>query len=137
MRFMMLVKGNKNYEAGVPPDPALMAAIGQHAQEMMKRGKLLESGGLLPSSAGARVRVAGGRVTVVDGPFTEAKELIGGYAIMQAESRAEAVEMGKQFMKLHVDVLGTSYEGELEIRQLAEFAAEDENHVTAGTTRAS
>jgi hypothetical protein len=137
MRFMMLVKGNKNYEAGVPPDPELMAAIGQHAQEMIKRGKLLESGGLLPSSAGARVRVAGGKVTVVDGPFTEAKELVGGYAIMQAESRAEAIEMGKQFMKLHVDVLGASYEGELEIRQLADFAAEDKNHVAAGTTRAS
>jgi hypothetical protein len=134
---MMLVKGNKNYEAGIPSDPALRAAVGQHAQEMIKRGKLLESGGLLPSSAGARVRVAGGRVTVVDGPFTEAKELIGGYAIMQAESRAEAVEMGKQFMKLHVDVLGTSYEGELEIRQLADFAADDQNHVAAGAARSS
>ncbi len=137
MRFMMLVKGNKNYEAGVPPNPELMAAIGQHAQEMIKRGKLLESAGLLPSSAGARVKVAGGRVTVVDGPFTEAKELIGGYAIMQAESRAEAIEMGKQFMKLHADILGPSYEGELEIRQLADFAPPVTKEVTAGSTRAS
>jgi hypothetical protein len=56
---------------------------------------------------------------------------------MQAESRAEAVEMGKQFMKLHVDVLGTSYEGELEIRQLADFAADDQNHVAAGAARSS
>jgi hypothetical protein len=135
MRFMMIVKADKDYEAGAPPKPELMAAIGQHAQDMIKRGKLLESGGLLPSSAGARVRVAGGKLTVVDGPFTEAKELVGGYAIMQAESRAEAIEMGKQFMKLHADVLGTSYEGELEIRQLADFAADDKNHVAAGAAR--
>jgi hypothetical protein len=137
MRFMMMVKADKNYEAGAPPNPELMAAIGQHAQDMINHGKLLESGGLLPSSAGVRVRVAGGKLAVVDGPFTEAKELIGGYAIMQAESKAEAIEMGKQFMKLHADVLGASYEGELEIRQLAEFAPHDKNHPVAGATRAS
>jgi hypothetical protein len=77
-------------------------------------------GGLLPSSKGARVRVGGGKLTVTDGPFGEAKELIGGYAIFRVKSREEAIELGKGFMKLHADVLGPSYEGELEIRQMAD-----------------
>ena len=120
MRFMMLVKvnGDKNYEAGVPPPPALMAAIGKLAQEAVQRGAMIDMGGLLPSSKGARVRVSRGRVTVIDGPFTEAKELVGGYAIMQAKSKEEAIEMGKEFMGVHLSALGPEYEGELEIRQL-------------------
>lgn len=121
MKFMMMVKADKNYEAGVPPHPKLMAAISKLTEEATRAGVLLETGGLLPSSTGARVRVAGGRLTVVDGPFAEAKELIGGYAILQAKSREEAIELGKGFLKLHADVLGPSYEGELEIRQMAEF----------------
>jgi hypothetical protein len=121
MKFMMMVKADKNHEAGAPPDPRLMAAVGKHAEEAARRGVLVETGGLLPSSAGARVRVAGGKLTVTDGPFAEAKELIGGYAILRASSKEEAIELGKDFMKLHADVLGPSYEGELEIRQMAEF----------------
>lgn len=120
MRFMMIVKADKNYEAGVPPSKELMAAIGRLAEEHARAGVLVESGGLLPSSRGARVKVAGGRLTVIDGPFTEAKELIGGYAILRATSKEEAIEHGKRFMKVHADVLGPSYEGELEIRQLAD-----------------
>jgi hypothetical protein len=120
MRFMMIVKADKNYEAGVPPSQELMAAIGKHAEQMTAAGVLLETGGLLPSSKGARIRVAAGKVTVTDGPFTEAKELIGGYAILQAKSKQEAIELGKDFMKLHAEVLGPSYEGELEVRQLAD-----------------
>ena len=81
---------------------------------------LLDNGGLLPSSKGARVRAAGGKLTVTDGPFIEAKELIGGYGILEAGSKEEAIEVGKVFMKIHVDVLGPSYEGELEIRQMFE-----------------
>jgi len=122
MRFMMMVKADKNYEAGVPPSPELMAAIGKLAEEASKAGTLLESGGLLPSSKGARVRVAGGKVTATEGPFTETKELIGGYAIFQLRTKEEAIESGKRFMKLHADILGPSYEGELEIRQLADSA---------------
>jgi hypothetical protein len=121
MKFMMIVKADRNYEAGVPPDPKLMAAIGKLTEEAARAGVLLETGGLLPSSSGARVRVARGKLTVTDGPFTEAKELVGGYAILQAKSREEAIELGKGFMKVHADVLGPSYEGELEIRQMAEF----------------
>jgi hypothetical protein len=118
MRFMMIVKGDKNYEAGIPPSPELMAAVGKLTQEMMKAGVVIGNGGLLPSSAGARVRVAGGKMTVTDGPFAEAKELIGGYAIVEAKSKQEAIELGKDIMKVHADILGTSYEGELEIRQM-------------------
>jgi hypothetical protein len=118
MRFMVMVKADKNYEAGMPPDPKLMAVIGKHAEEEMKAGVLVSNGGLLPSSMGARVHAAGGKLTVIDGPFAEAKELIGGYAIIEAKSKAEAIEMAKSFMKIHVDVLGNSYEGECEVRQM-------------------
>ena len=118
MRFMVMVKANKDYEAGLPPKPELLAAIGKLSHDMVEAGVLLETGGLLPSSRGARVRASGGKLSVTDGPFTETKELVGGYAIVQAQSRDEAVELGKQFMEVHVTVLGSSYNGECEIRQL-------------------
>jgi len=121
MRFMMMIKGDKNFEAGAPPDERLMAAIGKLTEEMTRAGVILETGGLLPSSKGARIRAAGGKLTVKDGPFAEAKELIGGYAIAQLKSKEEAVQMGRDFLKLHVDILGPSYEGECEIRQMAEW----------------
>ena len=89
---------------------------------MVKAGVLLETGGLLPSSKGARVRVSGGKLTVTDGPFAETKELVGGYAIVRANSRDEAVELGKQFMAIHARVLGPSYNGECEVRQLFDDA---------------
>jgi hypothetical protein len=120
MRFMMMVKGNSDYEAGKPPSPALAEAIGKASAEQAAAGVLLAAGGLLPSSAGALVRVERGKVQVIDGPFAEAKELIGGYAILEAASKEEAIEMGRQFMQLHVDVLGAEFSGELEIRQLYE-----------------
>ena len=118
MRFMIMVKGDKDYEAGMPPNPKLMAAMGKLTEEGMKSGVLLETGGLHPSSKGARVRIGGGKLTVTDGPFTEAKELIGGYAIFRVKSKAEAIELAKQFLKVHEDVLGSSYEGECEVRQM-------------------
>lgn len=122
MRFMMIVKADKDYEAGKPPNPELMAAIGKLSEEHARAGVLLESGGLLPSAAGARVRVSGGSLSVIDGPFSEAKELIGGFAILQAKSKQEAIELGKRFMSIHADVLGDSYQGELEIRQMMDVA---------------
>lgn len=118
MRFMMMIKADKDYEAGVPPSRELMAAIGKLTEEMMRAGVVVETGGLLPSSKGARIQIARGKLTVTDGPFGETKELIGGYAILQAGSKEEAIELGKRFMKVHSDILGLSYEGELEIRQL-------------------
>ena len=124
MRFMMMVKADSNYEAGRPPDAKLMAVIGQHTEEMMKAGVVVETGGLLPSAKGARIRAAEGQLTVIDGPFAEAKELIGGYAILKAGSKAEAIKLGTDFMRLHQDVLGPTWQGELEVRQLAEFGCE-------------
>jgi hypothetical protein len=101
-----------------------MAAIGRHTEDMIKAGVVLETGGLLPSFAGARVTVTRGNLAVIDGPFAETKELIGGYAIVQADSKDHAIELGKHFMKLHAEILGPSYEGELEIRQLVDYVAE-------------
>ncbi len=118
MRFMMFVKATKESEAGLPPDPALMEAVEKARQEAVERGEMIDTGGLAPSSMGARIRVAGGRVSVTDGPFAEAKEVIGGYAIMELPSREAAIEAGRRFMELHRDILGPGYEGELEIRQL-------------------
>jgi hypothetical protein len=94
MRFVMIVKADEKYEAGHPPDPALMTAIGELSVNMAEAGILLDQGGLLPSSAGARIEASDGRIAVVDGPFRETNELIGGYAILKAESKAEAVELG-------------------------------------------
>jgi hypothetical protein len=120
MRFMMMVKADKNYEAGVPPSPELMAAIGKLGEEAAKAGELVEMGGLLPSAKGARVRLAGGKMVVVDGPFSEAKELIGGYAIFRLASKEQAIEKAKEFLKAHEQVLGPSYAGEIEVRELSE-----------------
>ena len=118
MRFMMMVKADKDYEAGMPPKPELLAAVGKLTDEMVKAGVLLQTGGLLPSSNGARIRASRGTLSVSDGPFAETKELIGGYAIVEAASRDEAIRLGRRFLELHAEILGPSYEGECEIRQL-------------------
>jgi hypothetical protein len=120
MQYMMLVKATKDSEGGCAPNPALMAAIGKMAEEAMKRGVMVGAGGLQPSSRGARIRVSGGKTSVIDGPFAETKELVGGYAIFDLPSKEEALRMGTQFMQVHAEILGPSYEGELEIRPLME-----------------
>ena len=125
MRFLTMIKADTSYEAGLAPDPRLIQAIGKHTEEMMKAGVVLSAAGLLPSAHGARVRAAGGKLRVTDGPFTEAKELTGGFAIIEASSKEEAIARAAEFMQLHVDVLGAGYEGECEIRQLADFGADD------------
>jgi len=119
---MMMVKADRNYEAGLPPNPELLAAIGKLTDEMVKAGVLVQTGGLLPSSNGARVRVSRGTLSVTDGPFPETKELIGGYAIVEAASRDEAIQLGRRFMELHATIIGPSYDGECEIRQLFDGA---------------
>ena len=121
MRFMMMVKGDARYEAGQPPDPRLIEAMDKLTQEMTKAGVLLANEGLQPTAKGARIRLRRGALQVIDGPFAEAKEVIGGFAIIRAESRAEAIELGKRFMELHAQVLGDAYEGECEVRQLSDF----------------
>jgi hypothetical protein len=131
MKYMMMVKLDeksetaRNYEAGVPPNADLEAAMGKLIEQMTRAGVLLDTGGLLPASKGARIRATGGKLVVTDGPFIESKEVVGGYAIIRAKSKEEAVEMGRDFMKLHLDILGAAYEGELEVRQMfdpADFA---------------
>jgi len=115
---MMIVKSTKDSEAGCAPNPELMAAIAKMAEAASKRGIMVGSGGLQPSSQGARIRVSKGKTSVLDGPFAETKELVGGYAIFDLKSKEEAIEMGTQFMQVHADILGPSYEGELEIRPM-------------------
>ena len=124
MRFMMIVKADPGYEAGRQPDPALLVAIGKLSEKMTRAGVLLQSGGLLPSAQGARVKASGGKLSVIDGPFTETKELVGGFAILNAASKEEAIRLGKEFMQLHVDVLGPSYEGTLEVRPMFDPGAD-------------
>lgn len=118
MQYMMIIKANPDYEAGKHPDPKLMEVIGRHGEELTRKGILVSSGGLLPSFAGARIRVSGGKMAVTDGPFAETKELIGGFAIMNVDSKEEAIRLGKEFLQLHIDVLGPAYEGNMEIRQM-------------------
>ena len=108
MRFLSLYK---NVERNTPPTPEEMSRIGKMIEEGMKSGWLLATEGCLPSSMGARVRISDGKTTVTDGPFTESKEVIGGFAILRANSKEEAIQMAKDF--LHV--MG---QGETEIRQL-------------------
>jgi hypothetical protein len=122
MRVMMIVKSTKDSEAGKPLNPKLNAAIQKMAEEARQNGSMIDAGGLLPSSQGTRIRVSGGKTSVIDGPFAETKELVGGYAIFEVKSRQEAIESGKRFMQVHADILGPAYEGELEIRPLMDPA---------------
>lgn len=114
MRFMSLVKAAENQ--GTPPQ-ALMDAMGQLIEQSMKAGSLIDTGGLAPTASSTRVRLSGGRLTVVDGPFSETKELIGGYAIMEFNSQEEAIEAAKQFLELHT-THWPEWEGECEVRQI-------------------
>ena len=117
MKFISMVK---TAESGPPPTPELMAAIGTLAQELAQSGVLVEMGGLHHSANGARIRLSRGAIRVTDGPFTESKELIGGYAIFNVGSKADAIELGRQFLQVHSDILGPQYAMELEIRELFE-----------------
>src|SRR5262249_33274826 len=118
MKFMLISYATKDWEAGQPPDPRLPAAIPRLYEKMPKGAALLSTGGLGPSALGAKVRVSGGKVLVTDGPFAETKEIVGGFAIVDAASKEEAIAVAKGFWQLHVDVLGPSYEGGGEIRQM-------------------
>jgi hypothetical protein len=110
MRFLSIYKA---VETNTPPTPEHVANMTKLIEESMKAGVLLATEGCLPSAMGARVRISGGKLTVTDGPFTESKELIGGFALLQAESKEEAIELAKTFLKVAGD-------GECEIRQVFE-----------------
>ena len=108
MRFLSIYK---TAETNVPPTPEYMARMGRLIEDMTKAGTLLATEGCLPSALGARVRLSGGKVTVTDGPFVETKEVVGGFAILEAASKEEAIEMARTF-------LGVAGDGECEIRQV-------------------
>ena len=117
MRFMIIVKANKDSEAGKMPSEELLSAMGKYNEELLKAGVLLDLAGLQPSSKGARIKFSRGKRTVVDGPFAEAKELISGYWIIQVKSQEEALEWAKRAPSPH----GEGQEGEIEIRQFFEL----------------
>jgi hypothetical protein len=117
MRFMIMVKADKDSEAGVLPDEKLLAEMGKYNEDLARAGVLLAAEGLHPSSKGARVRFSGTKRTVIDGPFTEAKELIAGFWLIQAKSKEEAIEWVKRAPN---PFPGT--ESEIEIRQVFEAA---------------
>ncbi len=117
MKFIMMVHG-KNHD-GRPPEPKLMAAIQQLGDEARKKGHMLFTGGLGPKEVGGvRIVASGGQLSTVDGPFTETKELIAGFALMQFDTREEALESGKNFMRVHQEILGPKWEGTLEIHEV-------------------
>jgi hypothetical protein len=119
MRFMVIVKANKESEAGVLPDEKMLAEMGKYNEELVKAGVMLAGEGLHDSSKGARIRFDGAKRTVIDGPFSETKELVAGFWLWQVKSKQEAIEWLKR---------APFQEGEVELRQVAEsedFAASD------------
>lgn len=114
MRFLSMIRVNEN--SGLVPSERLMADMGKLMEEMTRAGVLLDTAGLRPTSEGARIRLAGGKLKVTDGPFSESKEVIGGFALIQANSREEAVEWGKRFL----EVDGDEWDIECEVRQVDE-----------------
>ena len=104
MRYMMMLHTDENFTETDPPPKELFDRMGELVAELVKTGKLVSSGGLKHSSSGAQVRVSkNGKTTVTDGPFAEAKEVVGGFAIIEASSKAEAIEHARRFMELHRD----------------------------------
>ena len=121
MRFMTMVKAPEKSPLG-PPPKALMEAIGKLGEEAAKAGVMVEMGGLLPTAMGARLRLSGGKLTVTDGPFSEAKEVIGGFSVYSVKTKQEAIEWATRFMNLHKQHW-PGWEGETEVRQM--FGPED------------
>ena len=117
MRFMIIIKANKDSEAGVMPSEKLLTEMGKFNEELVKAGVMLAGEGLHPSSKGARVKFTGGKPTVIDGPFAETKELIAGFWIWQVNSLQEAIDWVKR-----IPNPDNEQEGEIEIRQVFEAA---------------
>src|SRR6478609_11719588 len=114
MRFMYIVTPARHE----PPTPELMEAMHKLADREIKAGRMLDNGGLMPLAMGAQVRVTGGQLSVLDGPFVEAKEVIGGYAIFELPGKEEAVAMAVEFIQLHKDLM-PGWEGTCELRAFA------------------
>jgi hypothetical protein len=119
MRFMLILKSNKDSEAGKMPSVESIAAMVKYNQEQAKAGILIDAAGLYPSSKGARIRFStGGKKTVIDGPFTESKELVGGYWIIEVKSLEEAIEWAK---RSPVTPNGPDQETDIEVREFIAF----------------
>ena len=115
MRFMYIVTSSQPPR---PPTPALMEAMAKLADREIKAGRMIDSGGLMPVQTGAQVRITDGKLSVVDGPFVEAKEVIGGYAIFELRDKEEAIAAAVEFMQLHKDHM-PGWDGTCEVRAFA------------------
>jgi hypothetical protein len=116
----MLMDADKAFE----PSAELMSAVGKFTDEIAKAGKLIQTGGMASSAKISRIRASGGKLTVTDGPFTETKEQVGGYAIVEVKSREEAIELGRRFMEIHLKILGPSFKADSEIQEMFPMALE-------------
>jgi hypothetical protein len=123
VRFMMIVKATKDTEKGVMPGEKLVNEMQKYHEELQKAGVLLDASGLKPSKNGWRVKYSsGGKRAVIDGPFAEAKEVIGGYAILELPGKEEALASAKEFMQMHKDLM-PGWEGVCELRAFASGSA--------------
>jgi hypothetical protein len=118
MRFMSIVTSS---HPPAPPPPEMMEAMNKLADREIKAGRMVDTGGLMPLALGAQVRITDGQLNVVDGPFVEAKEVIGGYAIFELRDKEEALASAREFMQLHKDLM-PGWEGICEVRAFAGFA---------------
>ena len=116
MKYMTFVRHSESYRESGPPQ-ALMEAMGEFVQRLSREGSFVDGGGLLPSKEGVWFRLAKGKLTVLDGPFAETKEVIGGYAILETATRAEALRISTEFMELHRKYW-PEFEGEAELRPM-------------------
>jgi hypothetical protein len=119
MQFLMMVKSSEAAMATNPPPPEFMSKMGRYSTEMAKKGVLVTSAGLGPSLHSSKVRMSKGKLTITDGPFTEAKEIVGGYAVLEARSKEHAIELASEFLGVHGSWPG--WEGEVEIRPLMQM----------------
>ena len=114
MRFLSMIRVNEN--TGQVPSERLMTDMGKLIDEWMKAGVLVDTAGLRPTKEGSRLRLRGGKISVTDGPFTETKEVIGGFAMLKADSKEQAIELTRSFLEIH----GTEWDIECEVRQVEE-----------------
>jgi len=116
MKYLSFIRHSENYRES-PPPPAMMEAMGKFVEQSYKDGTLVETGGLLPSKDGMKLRLSNGAITVTDGPFTETKEVIGGWAILNAATKADAIRIATQFLELHKKHW-PGFEAECEVRPM-------------------
>ena len=119
MRYMFIVSGSESFAESGPPPAALVEAIGTLCEEAVKQGRMVSFGGLKPTSTGARMRIANGKIVTTDGPFTESKEVIGGFSIYNVASKEEALEEVRKFMELH-HAHWPNWQGQVEMREMYE-----------------